>query len=172
MKAFTTTKLACYLLAVFTTGGATGAMLATKLTKDRMYRAPNRSELTSRLRGKLVSRLNLTVEQVNRIDPAISETAARLQEVHRDCLKRTGQIMRDFNARIASELTPAQQTELEKLEKERQDFIRRKCRPQSNGNRDAAVDRSANTDVGKKEEWFDRPKPERPRDKENVRDQP
>src|SRR5688572_6965719 len=137
MKAFTTTKLIFYMLALFAAGGATGAMLATKLTKDRMYRAPSRSELTSRLRGKLVSRLGLTLDQVNKIDPIISQTAAKLQDAHRDSLKRTGQIMKDFNARIAAELTPAQQTELEKLEQERQEFIRRKCRSGSNGSRES-----------------------------------
>jgi hypothetical protein len=136
MKTASTARLILYMLALFLAGGATGGMIATKLTKDRMYRAPTSSELKSRMRDKLMSRLQLTPEQLGTIDPLITETAAQLQGTCRDSFRRTGQIMKDFNARLASKLTPEQRTLLEVMELERQDFIRKKCRPKSSNGRD------------------------------------
>jgi hypothetical protein len=159
MKAhFSTARVIAYMLALFVAGAATGAMLAVKLTKDQMYRAPSGSELKSRLRGKLLSRLDLSADQIKRIDPIVGETAARLQETHRDSVRRTGQIMKDFNARIGALLTPAQRNTLEELEQERQEFIQRKCRPRSSGSREPSGDRSARMPAMKESAWPKRSK--------------
>jgi len=136
MKSTSTTRLLLYILALFVAGGATGAMIAAKITKDRMFRTPSGLELASKMRDKLACRLQLTPEQLEKVDPIIRDAAAQMQALHRDWMKRIGQITKERNARMAPVLTPEQQIKLEEMENERQEFIRKKCRPKSNGGKD------------------------------------
>jgi Spy/CpxP family protein refolding chaperone len=136
MKSASTTRLILYIVALFVAGGATGAMIAAKLTRDRMIREPSGQEMTARLRDKLISRLQLTPDQIAKVDPIIEDSTKQTQGFYRDWMNRIGQATKERDARIAALLTPAQQAKLEELQNERQEFIQKKCRPKSSGSAD------------------------------------
>lgn len=121
------------MIAIFAAGAVTGGVIATKTARNDLYRLPKGEEMCARMRAKLQSRLDLTPDQLRQIDPLIKEATSQLQSIHRDTVKRTSHAMKECYGRMSPALDPQQRDRLEALDRERQDFIRKRCR--SDGDR-------------------------------------
>jgi Spy/CpxP family protein refolding chaperone len=115
-------KTIAYSVAIFLLGGITGAAIAVDAGRNAWVRPPFIHDMSQHLQARLISRLELTPAQLQKIQPAIAKLAADMQAVHSDTMKRGSKLMDDFYAAIASELTPGQKQKLDELKKARPEF--------------------------------------------------
>jgi hypothetical protein len=132
MNSLTTSKLLVYLTIIFVAGGATGAVLTLQNTRRHQAQPPTMAKACTRFQDRLISRLALTPEQVKKLQPVFDQTTHELRAIHAKALRGTDDVIRRAHEQIARELTPEQKTKLEVLDKERQDWLRRRlagCEP-------------------------------------------
>jgi len=122
MNRLSKTKLILYLAAIFVAGGVTGAMVALKADKQATTEAPRVARLETRyLRDRFQSKLNLTPEQSQVIEPILEKMSDDLKSVRQDCSKRIAAVMKASYDQIAKKLTPEQRKKLEEMQKEHRD---------------------------------------------------
>jgi len=122
-------KTIFYIAALFLAGAATGGIVGACTAKRMMFLHPPRPhDLTEHMRAQLQSRLHLTPEQKQKIDPILDQTDTQLKAIHQETMTKVGQIIDQTHQKIAAELTPEQRTQLEQLEKERREFLNRRPR--------------------------------------------
>ncbi len=68
-----------------------------------------------RMRERIQRQLDLTPEQMTRVQPILSETAQRLQVIRAETGARVAQVMDDSQREMSAHLTPAQKAKLEKI---------------------------------------------------------
>ena len=118
MKQFSRTRIVLSLLAIFLAVAVTGWFGAFQMM--RHFR-PGSGSMTAHLVHELQTRLILTPEQVQKIEPVISNTFAQFgNTMSRD----VSQSLSNCNARIAAELTPEQIAKFAVIEQEQRDFLR------------------------------------------------
>jgi len=114
------------VVAIFLAGVVTGSVnsigLGARRAEDRL-RVDN---LRSTLMDILKSELELTPEQVARIEPLVSQACEQYRALTLETVQRVAQLVQAANERIARELTPEQATRLKRLEEERQALVRKK----------------------------------------------
>lgn len=120
-------KTACYLIAIFIAGAATGGVVGACAAKKMPFLRPSRPhEVTERLRFQYQTRLNLTPEQRKKIDPILDQTDLDLKAIHLQTMRQVAKTIDDAQQKIAAELTPEQKATLDSMTKERRDFLRRR----------------------------------------------
>jgi len=82
--------------------------------------------LRSTLMDILKSELELTPEQVVRIEPLVNQACEEYRTLTLETVQRVTQLVQAANGRIARQLTPEQAARLERLEEERQALVRKK----------------------------------------------
>jgi len=114
------------VVAIFVAGVVTGSVnsigVGQRLAEHRL-RVDN---LRSTLMDILRSELDLTPEQVVRIEPLVNRACEEYRALTLETVQRVTQLVQATNERIARELTPAQAARLSELEEERQALVRRK----------------------------------------------
>ena len=114
------------VVAIFIAGVVTGSVnsigVGQRLAEHRL-RVDN---LRSTLMDILQSELELTPEQVVRIEPLVNQACEEYRHLTLETVERVTQLVRAANGRIARELTPDQVARLERLEAERQALVRQK----------------------------------------------
>ena len=114
------------VVAIFVAGVVTGSVnsigVGQRLAEHRL-RVDN---LRSTLMDILRSELDLTPEQVVRIEPLVNQACEEYRHLTLETVERVTQLVRAANGRIARELTPDQVARLERLEAERQALVRQK----------------------------------------------
>ena len=120
MKNFNKLKLIFYLSLLFLAGVVTGAFLTFQVVRHLM---PNQERLTARWSGELRSKLDLTPEQVQKIEPIIKETIGAFKTTLGHDLRSA---LTNCNARITLQLNASQKIKFERLEQEQREFISRK----------------------------------------------
>ena len=118
-----------YLAAVFAAGLLAGGTGGFNLGKRKAFTPPRQEEMAANICGRLKSKLHLTQDQVKEIQPILNDTAAELASVHAATAERISEIIQKSNRRLAQFLTPEQKLLLEEMERERQDFVRKACKP-------------------------------------------
>jgi len=119
-------KLALYLAAIFLAGGVSGWVVATKMAKEKAFKAPQPKEIALSFRDRMNAKLNLTPEQGREIDVILDRSSAEIQALHGENTKRIKQDISARNAQINALLMPDQQVLFEEIEKERRDSWRAK----------------------------------------------
>jgi Spy/CpxP family protein refolding chaperone len=115
-----------YLAAVFAAGLLAGAAAGFSLGQRRAFAPPPRPrEMAAHMCDDLRSRLHLSPEQVQQIEPILNQTAAELETVHATFGARISEILQKSNQRIAQLVTPEQKVLLDEMERDRQQFLRR-----------------------------------------------
>jgi len=66
-------KLGLYVLAIFLAGGGSGALIAWQVCRRTPVAPLTPGEIGERLRARFKSRLDLTADQVQKIDPMIDQ---------------------------------------------------------------------------------------------------
>jgi hypothetical protein len=113
-------KAVLYLTGIFLAGVVTGVVLTFVVGRHLM---PDQEKMARHWTRELQVKLNLTPEQVLKVEPIIRETIAGFKTtVANDALSS----LSNCNTRIAAELTPEQMPKFEQMKQEQQDFVRRK----------------------------------------------
>ena len=132
MTSLSKRKLGVYVLALFLAGGGSGALVAWKVCR-RMPVAPvPPAEIGARLRARFQSRLGLTPDQAQKIDPMIDQAMRRLEEIRKETASHVFANVSNLDAQVRAVLTPEQKTRFEELERERREHLRQKFGPESN----------------------------------------
>jgi hypothetical protein len=117
MKNLSKLKLGVYLIALFLAGVVTGAIIMVGIGRHLM---PNEEKMASRWSAELRSKLDITAEQAQAIDPIIKETIGAFKITFaNDALSA----LTNGNARIALQLTAEQKKKFEPFVKEQEAFI-------------------------------------------------
>jgi hypothetical protein len=112
-------KLIAGFIFAFLAGSATGAFFAihqARHWRDDLGR-PSHS-IAERMRSRIKSHLDLTPEQMSKVDPILDHAAGELQKVRTDTGARVREVMDETNQALRPLLTDAQRTRLEKMEKD------------------------------------------------------
>ena len=105
------------LAVIFLAGIVTGSAL-TIAWSSHFFRPPGAAQMKSRWLAHLTERLKLSPDQQSKIEPILTEAGNQMQSLHHDEMDHITQIMEKTNSQIAAILTPDQQVELQKMEKE------------------------------------------------------
>jgi Spy/CpxP family protein refolding chaperone len=111
--------IALYLLAIFSAGAVSGWVVAAKAAKQKMATGPRPEEMAASYRELVHAKVNLTPEQAKRVDTVIDRSSKDMQSIMGECGKRIRQCRNERSTQINALLSPEQQKEFEKLEKER-----------------------------------------------------
>ncbi|EEF59894.1 hypothetical protein [Pedosphaera parvula] len=114
-------KLIVYLVMLFVLGAVTGSGITYKLVKGHPPgRGPGHppGDFTERMRSDLKTRLNLTADQVDKINPMIDVAGAELRSIQTNTMQRVSQVFDNLHAQMRPLLTDEQKTKLEEMEKE------------------------------------------------------
>ncbi len=133
MNHLTKQKIVLYLATIFAAGGISGAVVAWGTARNKMFqpspkamRPPSMRDVCDHMKTRLQSRLNLTKEQLRKIEPILAQTAKEMETIHQQSMEQIEQAIEKSNAEIAKELTAEQKIKLAELEKERRDFLQKR----------------------------------------------
>lgn len=109
-------KLAFAFLLVFISGATTGGFLGVHHLKRHFLGPPHSGDVAGRMREHFRRALDLTAEQENKIAPIIDTTTEKLEAIRIETAERVRTVMEESKRQISPQLSPEQQTKLEKLE--------------------------------------------------------
>src|ERR1035438_1396784 len=106
-------KLVAYVAAIFLAGAGSGALIGWQVCR-RMPVAPLPAvEVGARLRALFQSRLNLTPEQVTRINPLIDQAMRQVEVIRRETASHVFANVSNLHEQVLLVLTPAPPAPLE-----------------------------------------------------------
>lgn len=111
-------KLAVAFLLVFVAGVTTGGLLSSLHMRRHFLGPPHSGAVVDRMREHLRRALDLTPEQAKKIAPIVDATAAKLEAIRVETAQRVRSAMEESEREISPQLTPEQQTKLQKLKLE------------------------------------------------------
>ena len=114
------------VVAIFVAGVVTGSVNSIGVGQRMAEHRLRVDNLRSTLMDILKSELELTPEQVVRIEPLVNQACEEYRHLTLETVERVTQLVRAANGRIARELTPEQADRLNHLEEERQALVGRK----------------------------------------------
>lgn len=109
-------KISLYLSALFLAGVVTGSVVTVTIGRQMM----SPEKMTSRWRKELETRLQLTPDQVQKIDPILHEAMATFGAQLADQMLIS---ISNSNARIRTVLNPEQQEKLNEIEAQHLQFV-------------------------------------------------
>jgi len=112
-------KLIGYVVAIFVTGGITGAGVALTIANQKAANPAHSLKVTQRLRNRLGKRLDLTPDQMQKIDPIINKLGIDINAVCSDTVQRLSALLDAAEPQIAAALTPEQKVRLDAIHKKR-----------------------------------------------------
>jgi hypothetical protein len=112
--------------AIFVAGVVTGSVNSIGIGQRRAEHRLRVDNLRTTLMDILRSELELTPEQVGRVEPLVNQACEQYRALTLETVERVAQLVRVANDRIARELTPGQAARLKRLEEERQVLVRQK----------------------------------------------
>jgi Spy/CpxP family protein refolding chaperone len=125
-------KLGLYVLAIFLAGGGSGALIAWQACRRLPVTPTPPEEIGARLRAQFQSRLSLTPDQAQKIDPMIDQAMRRVEVVRKETAGLVFANVSNLHEQVLTVLTPEQKVKFEELERERRDYLRQKFGPAAN----------------------------------------
>ncbi|MCX6928518.1 MAG: hypothetical protein NT154_35715 [Verrucomicrobia bacterium] len=125
-------KLRLYVLAIFLAGSGSGALITWQICQGRPVAPSSPAEIGARLRARFQARLNLTPEQVQKINPLIDQAMRQVEVIRRETANHVFQNVSNLHEQVLLVLTPEQKAEFEQLERERHEYLQRKFGPATN----------------------------------------
>ena len=125
-------KLVVYVLAIFLAGAGSGALVAWQMGRRVPVTPPSPAEIGTRLRTRLKSRLALTPDQVQKIDPMIDQAMRRVEAIRQETASQVFANVSNLHGQVLSVLTAEQKARFEELERERRNYLRQKFGPATN----------------------------------------
>jgi Spy/CpxP family protein refolding chaperone len=125
-------KLVFYVLAIFLAGAGSGALVAWQVSRRLPVAPLTPAEIGARLRAQFQSRLDLTPEQRQKVDPMIDQAMLRVETIRQETASHVFANVSQLHEQMLPVLTPEQKTKFEELERERRDYLRQKFGPATN----------------------------------------
>jgi Spy/CpxP family protein refolding chaperone len=126
MNSLTQSKIILYLAIIFVAGGITGTVIAWGSAKRKMADPPSMEKVCSSLQERLKTKLELTPDQLKKIQPILDQAAQEMQAIHGKTMEQIDQTVRRTHEEIAKELSPAQKKKLAELDSERCEFMQKR----------------------------------------------
>jgi Spy/CpxP family protein refolding chaperone len=125
-------KLAAYVVAIFLAGAGSGALIAWQMCQRRAVTPIPAAEIGAHLRARFQSRLDLTPEQVNKINPLIDQAMHQVEVIRKETAHHVFANVSNLHEQVLLVLTPEQKAKFEQLERERHEYLRQKFGPETN----------------------------------------
>lgn len=125
-------KLGLYVLAIFLAGGGSGALITWQVGQRIAGTPLTPEEIGTRLRARFKSRLNLTADQVQKIDPMIEQAMRQVEVIRKDTANRVFANVSHLHEQVVIVLTPEQKAKFDVVERERHDYLQKKYGPATN----------------------------------------
>ena len=125
-------KLRFYALAIFLAGSGSGALITWHICQSRVVAPSPPAEIGARLRARFQARLDLTPEQVQKINPLIDEAMRQVELIRYDTANHVFENVSNLHQQLLLVLTPEQKVKFEQLERERRDYLLQKFGPATN----------------------------------------
>jgi Spy/CpxP family protein refolding chaperone len=125
-------KFATYVLIIFLAGAGSGALLAWQVSRRVPVAPPTPAEIGARLSAWFQTRLNLTPEQRQKVDPMIDQAMLRVEAIRQETANHVFANVSQLDEQMLTVLTPEQKTRFEELERARRDYLRQKFGPATN----------------------------------------
>jgi Spy/CpxP family protein refolding chaperone len=110
-------KLVAGFILAFLAGGATGTFFTFHQARNwRTDWTRHSHSVAERMRDRIKSQLDLTPDQVAKIEPILDHTLNELQQIRAETGARVRQVMGETNQAMKPILTEAQWTKLEQIE--------------------------------------------------------
>jgi Spy/CpxP family protein refolding chaperone len=132
MTSLSKRKLAMYVLAIFLAGAGSGGLVGWQLGRRVPVTPLSPGEIGNRLRARFQSRLDLTPDQVQKIDPMIEQAMRRVETIRRETARSVFANVSNLHQQMLTVLTPEQKTKFEELEHQRRQYLRQKFGPETN----------------------------------------
>ena len=132
MNALGKWKLGLYVLALFLAGGGSGALITWEVCRRKPVAPLPPAEIGARLRARFQSRLDLTSEQMQKINPLIDQAMHRVEAIRRETANEVFANVSSLHEQVLLVLTPEQKVKFEELERERREYLREKFGPATN----------------------------------------
>ncbi len=126
MSALGKRKLALYVLAIFLAGAGSGVLITWRVCRSPPVARLTPAEIGARLRARFQSRLELTPDQVQKIQPMIDQAMRRVEAIRRETASNVFANVSTLHEQVLTVLTPEQKAKFEELERERRDYLRQK----------------------------------------------
>jgi Spy/CpxP family protein refolding chaperone len=120
---FSRAAIAAYVGLIFASGAVLGIFVERLVTVEQQNTAPHRPDPEAerkKIVGVLTDRLHLSGDQLNQLNMIMDETRSRVEETRRSMGPAYHKIHEEQNQKIRNILTPDQQTEFDKILKERE----------------------------------------------------
>jgi Spy/CpxP family protein refolding chaperone len=125
-------KLGLYVLAIFLAGGGSGALIAWQMCRRMPVTPLPPAEIGARLRARFQSRLALTPDQVQKIDPMIDQAMRHVEVIRKETANHVFANVSNLHEQVLVVLMPEQKVKFEELERERRDYLRQKFGSETN----------------------------------------
>ena len=127
----TKTKIAIYLVLIFVAGAVAGGAVSYKTTARReppreRGERPTPEQFAEHVFTRMSERLELSPEQMDSIRPIFMAGFKEVRDIQERSLREVEEAIQRSNARISKELTPEQQARLEEMNRERQEFFKKR----------------------------------------------
>jgi Spy/CpxP family protein refolding chaperone len=132
MNSISKRKLSCYVLALFLAGAGTGALISWQVCRRAPVPSLPPAEIGARLRARFQSRLDLTPDQVQKVNPLIDQAMRRVEAIRTETANHVFANASNLHEQVLLVLTPEQKVKFEELERERLAFLRQKFGPATN----------------------------------------
>jgi Spy/CpxP family protein refolding chaperone len=125
-------KLAAYVVAIFLAGAGSGALIAWQVCRRIPVTPLPAAEIGARLRARFQSRLDLTPEQVTKINPLLDHAMRQIEVIRSETAGHVFANVSNLHQQVLLVLTPEQKAKFEQLERERREYLRQKFGPATN----------------------------------------
>jgi hypothetical protein len=113
------------LAGIFAAGGATGAVVALRVAKQKAIEHSKPDSFVLRHYKRITKELELNSEQCGRVNNILRETAADIDALRKDSFRESGAKLREMNQKIAAILTPEQNVKFEEMLEQQRERIRK-----------------------------------------------
>ncbi|OAI42811.1 hypothetical protein AYO41_03575 [Verrucomicrobia bacterium SCGC AG-212-E04] len=114
---------AAALVVIFVLGAVTGWLVGLSFRHPR-FRPPRHEDMVAQMRGRLTRELALTPQQLEKIDPVVTQTAQDLDRIRRESDERVVKVLEEMHAKLAGTLTPEQVTKLAAMNERRRAMMK------------------------------------------------
>jgi Spy/CpxP family protein refolding chaperone len=132
MNQLTRGRVILYLALIFLAGSVSGGLIGWSASGSRKPSRPPRHDgprlsMHEHMARRLQSKLDLTQEQLQRIEPILKRSAEQMDAIFAASGTEFEAVKSNLHAQIALFITPEQQAKLQDYERERQERFKKRC---------------------------------------------
>jgi Spy/CpxP family protein refolding chaperone len=110
---------------IFLAGILVGGLVTLRVVKNVAHRLPMSDQFGPQLMRRLVTQLELSPDQEEKMKPIVNQAAEELRQLRHTTQRTTESVIVRMQGEIAALLTPAQKTKLDDLVAQQRDRLKR-----------------------------------------------